>query len=346
MRYQGLDFLRGIAIIGVLFRHMEIDSWLARPGGYGVDLFFVLSGFLVSGLLFSEYLRNGHIYPGRFLIRRGFKIYPSFYFFIIATIAIYAVFYNSYFPTSFILSEIFFLQSYLTPIWLHTWSLAVEEHFYILLVMILSLCFRFNWIQDKAKMIFLFTVIIFITMALRFYYVQNVFSKDHEAFFYTHLRMDGLFTGALLGYLWHFKKNLIKSFYKRKKVYASLIPFLVLPAFILSTDNTFMLTIGFNLFHIACALAILLLLEGERNIISQGKGIGGKLISGISLVGIYSYSIIFCMWPVQNILIRYVPDRLLESVLYIIISLVVGIGMSRMIEKPMLNLRDKYFPRK
>jgi len=346
MRYQGLDFLRGIAILGVLFRHLEIEAWIAGPGGYGVDLFFVLSGFLVSGLLFSEYKRRGKINAGRFLIRRGFKIYPSFYFFIVATIIVYAVIYNSYFSNTAIRSEIFFLQSYITPMWSHTWSLAVEEHFYITLVGIIFLASRYNWIRDERKMTGLFSAIIFIVMILRFYYVQNVFSNDQEAFFFTHLRMDGLFTGALLGYLWHFRPGLIQSFYSRKKIFTFLIPVLVMPAFILKTNDTFMLTFGFNLFHLGCALAILLLLEVKSEKPPAGKGIVSKIKSSIGFVGIYSYSIYLWHLPVQNILLRYIPDLLVESVLYIILSLSVGIGMSLLIEKPMLNLRDRYFPGK
>jgi peptidoglycan/LPS O-acetylase OafA/YrhL len=345
MRYRGLDFLRGIAIIGVLFRHLEIDAWIARPGGYGVDLFFVLSGFLVSGLLFSEYKRKGKIYPGRFLIRRGFKIYPSFYFFILATILVFAVFYNSYFPTSFILSEVFFLQSYLTPMWLHTWSLAVEEHFYILLVVLILITSTIKWIESRSKMIFLFSAIILTTMTLRFFYVQNVFSKDHEAFFYTHLRMDGLFTGALLGYLWHFNENFIQSFYRRRKLFALLIPVLIMPALVLKSDNTFMLTFGFNLFHAACAIAILLLLENEGERLAPGNKIISGLISAVCFIGVYSYSVYLWHLPVQNILTRYIEASYIESVLYISISLVVGIGLSWLIEKPMLKIRDRYFPR-
>ena len=64
-----------------------VQRWV-NFGWVGVDLFFVLSGFLVSGLLFQEYQRHGKIRVGRFLIRRGFKIYPSFYVFIAAVIYI------------------------------------------------------------------------------------------------------------------------------------------------------------------------------------------------------------------------------------------------------------------
>ena len=78
-RLKEIDFLRGIAIILVIFRHKEISKLMQNMGWIGVDLFFVLSGFLVSGLLFKEYLKYGNINAKLFLIRRGFKIYPIFY---------------------------------------------------------------------------------------------------------------------------------------------------------------------------------------------------------------------------------------------------------------------------
>ena len=79
-RLQEIDFLRGLAILIVLFRHHWLTSFTFNFGWVGVDLFFVLSGFLVSGLLFSEYKKFGDLKPSRFLARRGFKIYPMFYF--------------------------------------------------------------------------------------------------------------------------------------------------------------------------------------------------------------------------------------------------------------------------
>ena len=342
MRYQGLDFLRGIAILGVLFRHLEIEAWIAGPGGYGVDLFFVLSGFLVSGLLFSEYKRSGKVNAGRFLIRRGFKIYPSFYFFIFASIALFAFFFDSYFSRSAILSEVFFLQSYIPPMWSHTWSLAVEEHFYILLVFIIYVFARNNRLQGSG-IAGLFTLVILMTIILRCNYVHNVYSKDHEGFYYTHLRIDGLFTGALLGYIWHFRSNLLKTFYRRKMIFACMIPILALPAFILKTNNLFMLTFGFNLFHLACAIAILLVIQ-EKEINHKRKTVWSRIISRISYIGVYSYSIYLWHIPVQNILLRYIPNLLVESIVYVILSLMVGIGISKLIEIPMLKLRDKYFP--
>src|SRR5437867_3544975 len=91
-RLLSLDCLRALALLLVLGRHVGpppsdsptleryfFDFW-HRGGWIGVDVFFVLSGFLVSGLLFADYKRYDHLFPIRFYIRRGFKIYPAFYF--------------------------------------------------------------------------------------------------------------------------------------------------------------------------------------------------------------------------------------------------------------------------
>ncbi len=67
-RLRELDFLRGIAIILVLLNHKHLFDFTQTVGWVGVDLFFVLSGFLVSGLLFKEYIKFGNIKPLLFLI--------------------------------------------------------------------------------------------------------------------------------------------------------------------------------------------------------------------------------------------------------------------------------------
>jgi peptidoglycan/LPS O-acetylase OafA/YrhL len=82
-----LDLLRCVAILGVLVAHTTLfrtpaswwDRLVVRPSWTGVDLFFVLSGFLISGLLFSEFQKTGGINYRRFAIRRALKLYPTLY---------------------------------------------------------------------------------------------------------------------------------------------------------------------------------------------------------------------------------------------------------------------------
>lgn len=84
-----LDCLRGIAVLMVLVHHSPTPLGGRLLAGWtGVDLFFVLSGFLVSGLLFKEHLATGRIHPWRFYLRRGFKIYPNFYVMLCLTAAL------------------------------------------------------------------------------------------------------------------------------------------------------------------------------------------------------------------------------------------------------------------
>src|SRR6266478_1802599 len=85
MRNKRLDILRCIAVFSVMILHGNIWPFFGNIGWVGVDLFFVLSGFLISGLLFSEYKTRSSISFRRFFIRRGLKIYPAFYLFLFLT---------------------------------------------------------------------------------------------------------------------------------------------------------------------------------------------------------------------------------------------------------------------
>jgi peptidoglycan/LPS O-acetylase OafA/YrhL len=88
-----LDLLRCVAILAVLvdhtilFRHPRWwwDRTIVRAGWTGVDLFFVLSGFLISGLLFSEFQQRERINFARFAIRRALKLYPTLYVLVFGT---------------------------------------------------------------------------------------------------------------------------------------------------------------------------------------------------------------------------------------------------------------------
>ena len=102
MRIKAVDFLRFWAVLLVMLRHFNFlqngynnfflynsIQKLVEIGWIGVDMFFVISGFLVSGLIFSEFEKTNAFNAKRFLIRRGFKIYPTFYILILLTAITY-----------------------------------------------------------------------------------------------------------------------------------------------------------------------------------------------------------------------------------------------------------------
>jgi len=190
----------------------------------------------------------------------------------------------------------------------------------------------------------LFAGAILLSLILRIIYVYRVYAINHEAFFYTHLRIDGLFTGALLGYFWHFRPASIERFYTQKKLFGLLSILLIMPCFFFKSGSMFMVTIGFNIMHVGFAFAILLLISTKGEKLLFGNLIFNKISSAIAFIGIYSYSIYLWHLPVQNLLLRFLTDLRIEAILYMVISVFTGIVTCLVIEKPMLRLRDKYFP--
>jgi peptidoglycan/LPS O-acetylase OafA/YrhL len=185
-RNQSLDVLRGIAVLMVVGHHFPYYIFWAQFGGMGVDLFFVLSGYLISGLLFAEYQRSGTISISRFLIRRGFKIYPAYY-------AMVPVFLPFTWHTVK-LADFTLMGSYFPDLWGHAWSLSVEEHFYIVLPILFVFAIRFsrnfNWIPWMM-----------LSLAVACLLLRYRFAMTHsvtEGIAQTHLRMDALFAGVTL----------------------------------------------------------------------------------------------------------------------------------------------------
>ena len=125
--------------------------------------FYVLSGFLIGGLLISEIRETGDLNVKRFLVRRGFKIWPSYYVFLVVAFAHMMSHHVVNFHSGIdkLWSFVFNLQNYLGPFDLltHTWSLALEEHFYLLLPILL-------WVRNRKKGIALRALPVFIIFAL------------------------------------------------------------------------------------------------------------------------------------------------------------------------------------
>jgi peptidoglycan/LPS O-acetylase OafA/YrhL len=354
-RIQAIDILRALALILVLGRHMipcpqetstlwhYISILWIRGGWIGVDIFFVLSGFLVSGLLFHEYTVFGDISRKNFLIRRGFKIYPPFWMMLIIT-TIFIVAFGNDIKWNELISEALFIQNYRQGIWNHTWSLAVEEHFYILLLIIVwFLSKKTNSERPFHQIPKVFIALALATLTLRIIttLAYPFSSKIHV--FPTHLRIDSLFFGVFLSYLFHFHTARFLEFSKRyaKLMVALATPILLVP-FIVPLSSPYFTTIGFTMLSLASGgllCAMLTLDLPERRIFFL-----------VSKIGSHSYSIYLWHIPVSTMVLPYLfkdlkyPNWFLWFTLYITLSCVIGVIITRCIEFPILAYRNRHFP--
>src|ERR1700759_4879627 len=153
----GLDGLRAIAVAAVFLYHARID-WL--PGGYlGVDLFFVLSGYLITSLLLAEFRSSGRIALGAFWVRRARRLFPA----LLSLLPVVAGYARSFARTDELSAvraqalaalayvanwqAIFQHKSYWelfaapSPLE-HTWSLSIEEQFYVVWPLLVALLLR------------------------------------------------------------------------------------------------------------------------------------------------------------------------------------------------------------
>lgn len=328
-------------------------------GGSGP--FFVLSGFLISGLLYSEYKKRGNISFRRFFIRRGMKIYPAFYVLLLATYIGQLLFWHAPpQPLSSYLHEIFFVQNYRYGVWGHTRSLAVEEHFYIALALLLLVLARYSLNRRdpfrKVPQIFVGVAVTCLTLRMltieltppaKFLtsYVMNP----------THTRIDGLFFGVLLGYLYHFRPETMRKICRpgiNRIAIGVLSATLLSCCYFFSRDDHFLLAFGLTFLYLGFGGLLVLCLE-VRNVV-QGRvaRITEQIGTGCVYVGTHSYSIYLWHTPFLvyiPVLLRKVahmqPSGMAVRGVYILGCCALGIAMANLIEFPVLQLRDRLFPR-
>jgi peptidoglycan/LPS O-acetylase OafA/YrhL len=332
-RKKSLDLLRCVAILLVLARHYGYPNLLSTAGWSGVDLFFVLSGFLISGLLFSEYKAYGTIDLKRFWIRRAFKIYPAFYAFLFFILVLYTA---NGLLSSHIFSDLFFLQDYMTPIAEHGWSLGVEEKFYILLPLLLFLMIRVAKTKiDAFRAIpFVFVAIFAGCLALRVFGVLHGHpwnAIDRPA----HLRMDSLFAGVTLGYYRYFR---VEEFRR-----AGGFPLWILGVILLAPlgfwklRTAWMDTVGLAMLLVGFSLIVLW---------AANRTVPDWLpFRAMAWIGRYSYSIYLWNLVVKGFFgYEETGGRLVFLPVYVGTSIAVGWFAAYLIETPFLDVRDRLFP--
>ena len=379
VRMMQLDVLRGIAILMVLLRHPVVEwtkagimrasmLFLWKIGWTGVDLFFVLSGFLIGGLLFKEILKTGRLDVKRFFIRRGLKIWPPYCLLIIA-LFFRLLFEHKGIRGAFItlVPNLIHLQNYMDQ-WSHghhyaslrghTWSLAVVEHLYLALPIFLLLLTR-RWKNVNALSMIPFTAIATSSSPARPCGssptgIAPSAVGTHQ--YPTHLRIDGLFFGVLFAYLYHMKPALLGRIAHHKWALLIFGLLLVLPmGFFDIDDHRWMWTIGFTMLYVGYGCILLACVYT-----ALGDGPLGSIIFSLparllAWIGLFSYSIY--LWqadlgsiPTRHWIMPHLPQQptslnwALSTALYLVVTILAGIVMSKLIEMPILALRDRLFP--
>jgi len=342
-----LDFLRGIAILGVMAYHFHtvpvqnvfahgFDFVAKRVGWIGVDLFFVLSGFLVGGLLVQELLKTDSLRIGRFLLRRMMKIWPAYYFYLLFQIAI-----RRHPLGTFAWQNVLNIQNYAGTSLEHTWSLAVEEHFYLLLPPFLLSLYRTRWLRER--MLPVLSVCCALVLCGRVVSVYFLHKGDPQ--WLTHARIDGLLFGVLLSWIFYTDRTRFDKWIGKRLLIILVVLSGLLFALYEGRHTPLMWSFGYTMVYLAMG-ALLLLVYGAEGGVTHW--LPYRLVAAI---GVYSYGIYLWHLSVRDPLSKlcsHLPVPAQWGALLISqysAAIVLGILTTRAVEFPMLRLRDRLFPR-
>lgn len=230
--YFGLDHLRALAITLVVIYHYRMFNhplWIDQTWGFGwtgVDLFFVLSGFLIAAPLFGLMLENKAISLPEFFIKRGFRIIPIYLFIVAIYFTIPAFWEKPALPPlwkflTFTQNFGFDIKNFGT--FSHVWSLCVEEHFYLILPFALIGLVHFRVARKGWVLLLLLFLAGFILRWASWHFLvgphqgQSNFGVLWYRFIYypTYNRLDGLLAGVAIAALFTFRpaaRKLVSGF--------------------------------------------------------------------------------------------------------------------------------------
>lgn len=339
-----LDVVRAAAILLVLLQHAGGPKWTLF-GWIGVDIFFVLSGFLVTRLLLTEHRARGRADAGRFLIRRGFKIYPAFWAMIGVTL--WAARAHGRPPRGLaVLSELLFVQNYGPGLWEHTWSLAVEEHFYLLLALLFWRPAAPRWLAENPRRFAMALLAACLAVGAARVGAALFFRADLKLIrFGTHARLDALLAGAALAYAFELRREALRRFVAARGGVLAAAGACALAAGVLVPEKSpfWLLGLSFLPWGFAAFLALGL---GAGLSVRLRASAPVRLLAGIGRhsYGIYLWHVPICYFLGAELARRAPLPPGAGPALYFALSLGGGALLSEAVESPFLALRDRLFP--
>lgn len=341
-RLSSIDTLRFVAVLLVMFAHFPLVGVLARGGWIGVDLFFVLSGFLIGSLLVSELEEHETIDVRRFLVRRGLKIYPIFYLYVATAVASRLLAGGSL-RLRDVLGDMFFLQNYIGSIFEHTWSLGVEEHFYLSAPFLVAGAARRGLLRPQVTVAAV-AAISLVLLGLRFATYQSSEWAALTHHYPTHLRIDALLVGVALAVLLRTSSKFRDTLERRGR--RLLLPALVvlLFPFAASIDSLAMNTLQLAMmpYSFAVVVAFAVVRHDARILTTRAMRL-------LSTLGRASYATYLWHIIVRNLVQRGAPSVGLDEngtltfALFVVASFALGIAVTKAVEAPVLAFRDRVY---
>lgn len=361
----GLDFLRAIAIILVFlwhYRRYGCPDWLtgiAKFGWTGVDLFFVLSGYLIGGQLFNKIANSQPISAYEFYFKRFFRIIPAY---IVVLILYYSI-------------PAFNEKDAISPLWKfltftmnfgldyqnlgafsHAWSLCIEEQFYLIFpILIISL----SKIKADNKALLILLGLFALGIIVRIYSWQTFVSpiyadKENMAligntyskyvYYPTYNRLDGLLVGVAIALLFSFRPKTRDSLMKKGNYLFGLGIIILTATYFICQDQFSFHTavLSYPLVSIGYGFLVIAALSSNCFI----NKFNFKIFSFLATI---SYSVYLTHKQlnhiVQNLLSDHDINKNWSLLICFLVSIIGGLILHMTIEKPFLILRDRLLKR-
>ena len=330
-----LDGVRAAAVLFVVVGHTGFGKLV--PGGFGVTIFFFLSGYLITSLMRAEMADTGSLDFRGFYLRRTLRILPPLYITMaFSYLAIRLIAPAHPMPALGLATQALFLSNYnpelgtsdALPIPL--WSLAVEEHFYLVAPVAFSVMLA-RWSPRRVAAICAGLCVAI--LAIRIASIAAGVDPD-RIYYWSHTRIDSIVFGCCLA-LWN--NPVIDKAAWRPKIWHVAAALLVLALCLVVRDEAFRQTLRYTLQGLALFV-----------IFSWIIGSNGIVRSALSsypmrIVGLYSYTIYLCHVTFVFVLEIWFPtiSRFLLFPIVLALSLAYGAAMWRFVEAPAARLRKR-----
>lgn len=356
-RNFGLDVMRATAILLVLGAHAfhivaplvpKSVSFISLPDG--VDVFFVLSGFLVGGIWIDMLERNESGLLKTFFWKRWLRTLPS-YFIVISLLFLLRLYFSSgtfAFPWRYFL----FVQNMYVPEWdpyyfyPEAWSLSVEEWFYVL--MPFSTLFLLRFIQQPRKAVFLFAIVMLLVpflLRILFYLQHPIESLDDWNRYLRHItvyRLDMIGFGVLAAWLKKYKSNQWAALRNYKWLGILLLLVSTIVYYFYAFDFMFLSLFYFSI----VGVALLLLLPTIESLTCTSP----RIIHAVTFLSVTSYAIYLLnrsvilyplILPFRPLFASSVGLTVGVYVGYVILVIFTAYVFYRFVEQPIMVFRDK-----